>query len=145
MAKQKKGTTPVETVKHKDSRTNIPTREQGALVADDEAAPKTLLYPRDESLDPQLVWKRKDELDRHPLEVPAVPLYIQEKIHPQVIIEDLRERAAAGKPREADLFADFNGLEGEPVKRTEFYRHDQHWTNRLILGDSLLVMTSLAE
>jgi adenine-specific DNA-methyltransferase len=135
----------VETVKHKDSGTNIPTREQGALVADDEIAPKTLLYPRDPSLDPQLVWKRKDEQDRHPLEVPAVPVYIQEKIHPQAIVEDLREQATAGKAKQLDLFSDFNGLEREPIKRTEFYRHDQHWTNRLILGDSLLVMTSLAE
>ena len=137
--------TPVAAVKHKDARTNIPTREQGAMVADDETAPKAILYPRDPSLDPQLVWKGKDEQDRNPLEVPAVPIYIQEKIHPQVIIEDLREWAAAGKPRPVDLFADFDGLEGEPVKRTEFYKHDQHWANRLILGDSLLVMTSLAE
>jgi adenine-specific DNA-methyltransferase len=155
MAKKKNGpgakrrsakTTPVEAVKHKkDKRSNIPTREQGAMVAVEEATPKTLLYPRDPSLDPQLVWKGKDEQDRHPLEVPAVPIYIQEKIHPQALIEDLRERAAAGKPQLLDLYADFNGLEGEPAKRTEFYRHDQHWTNRLILGDSLLVMTSLAE
>src|SRR5262245_53433926 len=144
-SRKKPGKAPVEAVKHRASRTNIPTREQGAMVADDEAAPKTLLYPRDESLDPQLVWKRMDDLDRKPLEVPAVPVYIQEKIHPQVIVEELRERAPAGKPRQLDLFSDFNGLEGEPVKRTEFYRHDQHWTNRLILGDSLLVMTSLAE
>jgi adenine-specific DNA-methyltransferase len=138
-------TTPVESVKHKDKRPNIPTREQGALVSDDEAAPKAVLYPRDPSLDPQLVWKGKDEQDRKPLEVPAVPIYIQEKIHPQALIEDLRERAAAGREKQFDLFADFNGLEGEPARRTEFYRHDQHWTNRLILGDSLLVMTSLAE
>src|SRR5262249_24962953 len=73
------------------------------------------------------------------------PIYIQEKIHPQVIVEDLREQAAAGKPPVRDLFSDFYGLEGEPGKRTEFYQQDQHWTNRLILGDSLLVMTSLAE
>src|SRR5437868_620985 len=136
---------PVSATKHRDRRTNIPTREQGAMVADAEAAPKSVLYPRDPSLDPQLVWKGKDEQDRQPLEVPAVPIYIQEKIHPQALIEDLRERAAEGKPQQADLFADFNGLEGDPGKRTEFYRHDQHWSNRLILGDSLLVMTSLAE
>ncbi|HEV3261350.1 MAG TPA: DNA methyltransferase, partial [Gemmataceae bacterium] len=137
--------TPVEALKHKDTRTNIPTREQGAMVADDEAGPKTLLYPRDPSLDPQLVWKGKDEQDRQPLEVPAVPIYIQEKILPQAIVEDLRQQAEAGKPRPVDLFSDFNGLDGQPVKRTEFYQHDRHWTNRLILGNSLLVMTSLAE
>src|SRR5713101_8706082 len=97
---------PVEAVKHKDKRTNIPTRELRGFVEADEARPKTILYPRDPSLDPQLVWKGKDEQDQKPLEVPAVPIYIQEKIHPQALIEDLRERAAAGKPKLLDLFAD---------------------------------------
>src|SRR5437762_6071938 len=86
---------PVEAVKHQDRRTNIPTREQGAMVATDEAAPKSVLYPRDPSLDPQLVWTGKDEQDRQPLEVPAVPIYIQEKIHSQALIVELRLRAAA--------------------------------------------------
>ena len=49
-----------------------------------------MLYPRDPSLDPQLVWKGKDEQDRQDLAVPAVPVYIQEKIHPQAIIENVR-------------------------------------------------------
>jgi adenine-specific DNA-methyltransferase len=136
---------PVGAIKHKDTRPNIPTREQGAMVAAEEAAPKEMLYPRDQSLDPQLVWKGKDSQDAKPLDVPSVPIYIQEKGHPQAIIEDLRERALAGKAQQLDLFSDFNGLNGDPAKRTEFYKHDQHWTNRLILGDSLLVMTSLAE
>jgi hypothetical protein len=61
-----------------------------SFVAADETAPKTLLYPRDPSLDPQLVWKGKDEQDQQDLAVPAVPIYIQEKIHPQALIEDLR-------------------------------------------------------
>jgi adenine-specific DNA-methyltransferase len=136
---------PIDSIKHtSDKRPNIPTRELAGFAAEDEAAPKTILYPRDPSLDPQLVWKDKDEQDRKPLEVPAVPIYIQEKIHPQAIIEDLRERATAGKPRQADLFADFNGIE-EFAKKVDFYHHDQHWSNRIILGDSLLVMTSLAE
>ncbi|MBO0697669.1 MAG: site-specific DNA-methyltransferase, partial [Zavarzinella sp.] len=136
--------TPVESTRHLNKRTNIPTRELGAMAAADEAAPKAILYPRDPSLDPQLVWKGKDEQDRNPLSVPAVPIYIQEKIHPQAIIEDVRARAAAGKPQQPDLFADFNGLT-DPAQRTDFYRHDQHWTNRMILGDSLFVSTSLAE
>jgi adenine-specific DNA-methyltransferase len=140
-----RGPTPLTTVKHKDTRPNIPTREQGAMVTADEAAPKDILYTRDPSLDPQLVWKGKDKLDAKPLDVPSVPIYIQEKIHPQAIVEDLRKSTAAAKAQQLDLFADFNGLNGDPAKRTEFYRHDQHWTNRLILGDSLLVMTSLAE
>ncbi len=85
---------PVDAIKHKDARTNIPTRELAAFAGDDERAPQTVLYPRDPSLDPQLVWKGKDEQDRQPLEVPAVPIYIQEKIHPQALIEDIRRRAA---------------------------------------------------
>ncbi len=102
------------------------------------------IYERDRSLDPQLVWKGKDEQD--PLEVPAVPLHVQEKIHPQAIVEDVKRRAAGQNAggSQLDLFADFNGLD-DFAKKLEFYQHDQHWTNRLILGDSLLVMTSLAE
>src|SRR5436853_2440572 len=121
-------TTPIESLKHTgDTRPNIPTEEMRDFVAEEENAPKAMLYPRDPSLDPQLVWKGKDEQDRHPLEVPAVPVYIQEKIRPQAIIEDLRERVAAGKQRQFDLFADFNGSQIDLGKRTEFYRHDQHW------------------
>jgi len=147
MAKLKKtpGPTPVEAIKHKDSRVNIPTEELRDFVADDEAAPERMLYPRDPSLDPQLVWKGKDEQDRHPLDVPVVPVYIQEKIHPQALIENLRDTAKAGEPEpELTLFSDFNGLVDFDQK-VDFYHHDQHWSNRMILGDSLLVMTSLAE
>jgi len=98
MARKKKPVadvaTPVDAIKHTgDSRTNIPTRELADFADKDERAPKTVLYPRDPSLDPQLVWKGKDDLDRGPLEVPAVPIYIQEKIHPQALIEDIRRRA----------------------------------------------------
>ncbi|MCC6444126.1 MAG: site-specific DNA-methyltransferase [Armatimonadetes bacterium] len=135
--------TPIESVKHQDSRANIPTEELRDFVEEAEKAPKTVLYPRDESLDPQLVWQGKDEQNRESLEVPAVPIYIQEKIHPQALIEDLRAEARQGVPRQASLFDDFNGIEFEEL--IEFYRHQQHWSNRMILGDSLLVMTSLAE
>jgi adenine-specific DNA-methyltransferase len=144
-AKPSANPTPVEAIKHKtDKRSNIPTRELAGFAANDEAAAKSVLYPRDSSLDPQLVWKGKDEQDRRPLEVPAVPIYIQEKIQPQAIMEDLRQWAAAGKPQQRDLFDDFNGLD-DFAKKVDFYHHAQHWTNRMILGDGLLVMTSLAE
>ena len=82
-----KGPSPVEAIRHKDTRVNIPTHELRDFVKDDEVAPKTLLYPRDASLDPQLVWKGKDEQDRQDLAVPVVPIYIQEKIHPQALVE----------------------------------------------------------
>jgi adenine-specific DNA-methyltransferase len=143
--KTPKGPTPVESIKHKDTRKNIPTEELRDFVADDERAPKSILYPRDPSLDPQLVWKGKDEQDRADLAVPIVPIYIQEKVHPQAIIEHLRSTATAGeKEPELTLFDDFNGLD-DFDKKVDFYHWDQHWSNRMILGDSLLVMTSLAE
>jgi adenine-specific DNA-methyltransferase len=95
-------------------------------------------------LDPQLVWKGKDEQDSQDLEVPAVPIYIQEKIHPKYLIEELRSQSQKDKPEsQFNFFSDFNGIDFEQM--VEFYRHDQKWSNRMILGDSLLVMTSLAE
>jgi adenine-specific DNA-methyltransferase len=125
-----------------DQRTNIPTSELEAFAATDEKEAKTVLYPRDPSLDPQLVWKGKDEQDAHPLEVPSVPIYIQEHISPQALIEDLRASSTASH-EQLDLFGDFNRMELE--ERVEFYQHAMKWSNRMILGDSLLVMTSLAE
>ena len=145
-----KGQTPVDAIKHKDSRVNIPTEELRDFVADDERTPKKVLYPRDESLDPQLVWRGKDEQDSKALDVPVVPVYIQEKIHPQALIENLRRTAKAGEAEpELTLFSDFNGMEDDFSKKLDFYSHQAdrqpHWSNRMILGDSLLVMASLAE
>src|SRR2546426_12062044 len=86
-----KGPSPVEAIHHKDTRVNIPTHELRDFVKDDEVAPKSLLDARDSSLDPQLVWNGKDEQDRQDLVVPVVPIYIQEEIHPQALVENLRE------------------------------------------------------
>lgn len=97
--------------------------------------------------DAQLVWRGKDRQDWSDLIVTAPPLYIQEKVHPKAIIDDLIRRSKATKEADTDapdLFADFNGL-ADPMARTEFYLHDQHWSNRMILGDSLQAMASLAE
>src|SRR2546423_13898259 len=86
--------TEVDSIKHKDRRANIPTEELRDFVSEDEAQPKQMLYPRDPSLDPQLVWKGKDEQDQNDLAIPLAPIYIQEKIHPQALIEDFRAHAA---------------------------------------------------
>jgi adenine-specific DNA-methyltransferase len=139
----KTSTVPVSAVTHQDKRTNIPTQELRDFVADDENAPATMLYPRDPSLDPQLVWQGKDEQDRQDLSVPVVPVYIQEKINPQAIIENVRAQARQEAPDQLALFADFNHITFEDM--VDFYHHEQNWTNRMILGDSLLVMASLAE
>ncbi len=134
----------VEALRHKDKRANIPTEELRDFVREEETKPKTIRYPRDPSLDPQLVWKGKDEQDSNDLAVPAVPVYIQEKIDPQAIVAEVRAQARKEKPAaQVGLFADFNGLPFEEL--VDFYRHGQNWSNRMILGDSLLVMTSLAE
>ena len=102
---------------------------------------------RNRDLDPQLVWRGKDEQDWSDLVVQAPPLFIQEKVHPKVLIDDLQRRSQEREQaadEQLDLFADFNGLPDDNA-RTEFYRHDANWSNRMILGDSLQVMASLAE
>ena len=144
MAKKKNTRKKIESIRHKDKRANIPTEELRDFVADEELAPRTMLYPRDLSLDPQLVWKDKDEQDREDLAVPVVPVYIQEKIRPQAIINAL-PRVEQPSSDQTSLFSDFNGGPADFTQKIDFYHHEQNWSNRLILGDSLLVMTSLAE
>ncbi len=146
-ARRKKpaGPTPVESTQHADTRVNIPTGELADFVADAEKQPTSVLYPRDPTLDPQLVWKGKDEQDlAEYLEVAAVPVYIQEKVDPRALVENLRQTAGAGADEpELTLFDDFDGLEFDQL--VDFYAHEGNWSNRLILGDAVLVMNSLAE
>ena len=149
----KKPVTPktVETLTHEDAtRKNIPTAEYQSILKAGEQTPVRLAYERrNRDLDPQLVWRGKDEQDWSDLVVHAPPLYIQEKVHPKVLIDDLLrmtkvERKATDQQLSFDLFSDFNGIP-EGADKTDFYQHDQNWTNRMILGDSLQVMASLAE
>src|ERR1700758_2622185 len=139
----------VAALRHKDKRRNIPTAELEPVMRDEEKTPIRMAYERrNRDLDQQLVWRGKDEQDWSDLIVQAPPLYIQEKIHPKVLVDDLlrqsRERREETNPPMPDLFADFNGLPDKEA-RTEFYQHDANWSNRMILGDSLSVMASLAE
>jgi len=177
MAKKKttKSKKQIETIRHDDaSRRNIPTAEFQSVVPGEVSKPVPVAYPRttggdsdplasekearNRDLDPQLVWRGKDEQDASDLVVHAPPLYIQEKVHPKVLVDDLRRRTqaaeiarklAAGETadpfEQMDLFADFNGIPDHADAKTEFYEHDANWTNRMILGDSLQVMASLAE
>ncbi|MDV6317834.1 site-specific DNA-methyltransferase [Chromohalobacter sp. HP20-39] len=165
MARTPKTPLSVEALKHEDAtRKNIPTAEHQSLMQKEDSASVRVTYARGDNglddekrernrdLDPQLVWRGKDQQDWSDLVVNAPPLYIQEKIKPKVLIDDLKresERKQAADAREhagdmADLFDDFNGLPSEDAK-TEFYQHDAHWANRMILGDSLQVMASLSE
>ena len=172
MAKKPTSKLTVETIKHDDAtRKNIPTAEYQSVMQKEEQSPVRVAYERplvglsDEKekrsrdLDPQLVWRGKDEQDWSDLVIHAPPLYIQEKVHPKVLIDDLKRfhpspasgggaggegGAGEGAFQQIDMFADFNGLPDDNAK-TEFYQHDAHWANRMILGDSLQVMASLAE
>ena len=140
----------VETLTHDEAkRRNIPTAEYQSVLDMEQANPIRVAYERrNRDLDPQLVWRGKDVQDWSDLVVHAPPLYIQEKVHPKVLVDDLLRQSAQAKTQtpdaQLDLFADFNGLPSEEAK-TEFYQHDQNWSNRMILGDSLQVMASLAE
>ena len=148
MAKRPRTKT-VETITHGEaSRRNIPTAEHQSVMEKADQSPIQVAYERrNRDLDPQLVWRGKDEQDWSDLVVQAPPLFIQEKVHPKVLIDDLLRRSKEGEQAaddQLDLFADFNGLPDDNA-RTEFYRHDANWSNRMILGDSLQVMASLAE
>ena len=149
MAKKPTALKTVETFIHDEAkRKNIPTAEHQSVFKQDDKKPIRIKYPRNTDLDPQLVWRGKDEQDWSDLVVNAPPLYIQEKVHPKALIDDLLRLTKEDKHEAgfitADLFADFDGIP-KNVDKTEFYSHDQNWSNRMILGDSLHVMAGLAE
>src|ERR1700690_1855101 len=139
----------VEALTHEEaSRKNIPTAEFQSVMQKEQLTPIRIAYERrNRDLDPQLVWRGKDEQDWSDLVTHAPPIYIQEKVHPKVLIDDLLRRSASDRKAtedQIDLFADFNGVPKGNAK-TEFYQHDANWSNRMILGDSLQAMASLAE
>ena len=141
---KKTSPTAVDAITHSDKRVNIPTADAQEWLEPEARAPIPLRYPRDSTLDPQLVWKGKDGQDADDLVVEAPPLYIQEKVDPRVLVENLQRTAARpDEEPELALFDTFDGLQG--LQSVEFYRHAANWSNRLILGDSLQVMGSLAE
>jgi adenine-specific DNA-methyltransferase len=146
-----RGPTPVNSITHDEKRTNIPTADtvdfHDSAVLEEV---RQVRYARDESLDPQLVWRGKypaaEELEGYDddLVTDAPPIYIQEKIDPRVLIENLRRTAERPEDEpELTLFDTFDGL--DDLQQIEFYEHDANWSNRMILGDSLQVMASLAE
>jgi adenine-specific DNA-methyltransferase len=150
MAKKPASKKTVETLTHDgEKRRNIPTAEMQSVVKPEHQGPIRAAYDRrNRDLDPQLMWRGKDEQDWSDLVVNAPPLFIQEKVHPKVLIDDLLKQTEkgerSGREYQHDLFHVFNGVP-EGADRTDFYQHDQNWSNRMILGDSLQVMASLAE
>jgi adenine-specific DNA-methyltransferase len=140
------GPTPVDAITHADKRANLPTADPRAqdFVTQEMERPIPVHYERDPTLDPQLVWKGKDALDSEDLVADAPAIYIQEKIDPRVIIENLRDTAKRpDEEPELTLFDTFDGL--DELDLVDFYRHQANWSNRMILGDSLNVMASFAE
>lgn len=138
------GPTPVDAITHGDKRTNLPTADAQEFVAPEIEYPLTFRYPRP-LYSPQLAWRGKEEQDLAEfLDGNAPPLYIQEKIDPRVLVENLRRTAERAEDEpELTLFDTFDGL-GE-LDLVDFYQHEANWSNRMILGDSLNVMASLAE
>jgi adenine-specific DNA-methyltransferase len=136
--------TPVNANTHADKRSNLPTADAQDFIAPELELPHPVRYPRDVSLDPQLVWKGKDKLDGEDLEADAPTIYIQEKIDPRVLIVNLRRTAA--RPEDEPELALFELFDGLPeLDLVDFYQHEANWSNRMVLGDSLAVMASLTE
>ena len=141
----------IETFTHDEAkRTNIPTAEHQSVMKMEDKTPIQVAYDRrSQNKDPQLVWRGKDAYNYTDLVVSAPPLYIQEKIHPKVLLENLiressEREAEKVETQQLGLFADFNGFPKD-ARATDFYQHQGNWTNRMILGDSLQVMASLSE
>ena len=140
MAKQKKNAKrDIETYAHTDKeRVNNPP--VGLVTPDTDKDESKKTYAHDPHLDPQLQWAGKSE--HTSFEVPTVSLHVHERIDPRTIVEAVRKRN--GSKPQMSLFA--APEENPPIRQAiEFYKHRHNWTNRLIAGDSLLVMNSLLE
>ncbi|MBV7410864.1 site-specific DNA-methyltransferase [Maritimibacter sp. DP1N21-5] len=138
--------TPIQPITHEDTRVNIPTPELAPMMDPEDAKPIKVAYDRrNPDLDPQLIWRGKD-IDQAAVTVDAPPIYLQEQVHPKAIIEDLRAGGKRnGEGAGADLFDHFGITDDDREAEIEFYRHQKKWSNRMILGDGLQVMASLAE
>jgi len=139
--RKRSGPISIDSITHGDRRTNLPTADAQEFVTPEVEEQRQVLLERDPSLDPQLVWRGKyDAADA----ADAPPIYIQEKIDPRVLVENLRRTAERAEDEpELALFDAFDDL--DELDLVDFYRHSTSWSNRMILGDSLQVMASLAE
>jgi len=131
---------PVFSYKHKDKRKRIPTQEESVKLTARQKQPVKKRYLYDPSLDPQLVWSGKEEIGRE-LTVSTVPIYVQEKIAPEALIARLKQ----GVEKEVQFQLFEQTAQQQFDKAVSFYEHEDNWQNRMILGDSLLVMNSLVE
>lgn len=131
---------PVKSYKHEGTRVRIPTQEESVMLPARDKQPIKKTYTYDPSLDPQLTWAGKQEQGDE-LAVPTVPIYVQEKIAPEAIIA----RMKLGSQESAQMMLFGETAEMQIGKAVDFYKHEDNWQNRMVLGDSLLVMNSLLE
>lgn len=129
---------PIEQYEHKD-KTRLNNPPVGLVDAhNDNGGQKKRTYQYDPHLDPQLQWAGKAE--HTSFEIPAVSLHVHERIDPRRIIETVKKEKTG--PEQMSLFE----IDKKPLREAiEFYKHKENWSNRLIAGDSLLVMNSLLE
>lgn len=132
---------PVDSYKHTDKRMRIPTQEESIRLSARHKQPVKKRYEYDPSLDPQLIWSGKKEAGSE-FSVSTVPIYVQEKVAPEAIISRLKQGA---NEEEMQLLLFGETAQQQFDKAVEFYKHEDNWQNRMILGDSLLVMNSLLE
>lgn len=131
----------IASYEHADKeRLNNPPAGLVTPDTDPDAPAKTYAY--DPHLDPQLVWAGKAE--HVSFEAPTVSLHVHERIEPRTIIEAVRRRNGEAQPQQLSFFA--QPQENPPLREAiDFYSHAHGWSNRLVAGDSLLVMNSLLE
>ena len=135
----------IKNYKQTGKRKNIP--EVGLVSSATDKVGEKKKYAFDPYLDPQLQWSGK--VEKNELEVDTVSLHVHERIDPKTLIEKLKAKSEAKAPQvsgQLELnFFDNPGFEKPLNKALQFYEHEQDWSNRLIAGDSLLVMNSLLE
>ena len=131
----------IETYQHTgQDRLNNPPVGLVTPDTDPDAGQRTYAY--DPHLDPQLIWAGKAE--HTSFEVRTVSLHVHERIDPRTIIEAVRRAPDPAAMEQLPLFA--MPEENPPLRQAiEFYKHAHGWSNRLVAGDSLLVMNSLLE
>lgn len=140
MARGNPGPKPVEATEHIAKRTSIPTADAQELI-DPEMTEARRIRMEHRLPTPELLRRGKDDAD---LDVEAPPIYIQEKVDPRVLVENLRKTAGSGQIKpELTLFDTFDGL--HELDSVDFYRHQANWSNRVILGDSLQVINDYGD
>ena len=129
----------IEQYQHKGkARCNNPP--VGLVTPETDVESERKKYEYDPHLDPQLYWSGK--LSHMSFEVPTVSLHVHERIDPLTIIKALKKKNVESKQMSLFEYSEENPPLGEAI---EFYKHKHNWSNRLVAGDSLLVMNSLLE